>query len=379
MQNPTLPKGVHKNLEEAIKEAQPGDRILIRGTGLVELDPVELKRADTRLDILPEEGSRPILTPATKAGSLKKDAALFKLYGGSVIFEGLHFKLKTDRVPSVICMPGGGECTLRNCVITLEEGDDLSAVTFHDPKAEMMMPGSAVEKLLPRFTMENVFVRGKGNLCMVRSSRPIEMELKNCIAALEGSLLVVDPAVVDPSNMGIASIRLDQVTAVTTGPLLVERATDKPMETKGLGLVQAQVQATRCLFVPAADPPAPLISLERVDNMEQARDVFMWKDCKQNVYGYPRSEQELLAVVPDKPAGTMPTPERMDRDRWLTKWRESDYIFGEVRFQVEATRPAAARPEDYAVKPPVGHPAGTGEMTHYGADVDVLRKRFYQE
>ena len=91
----------------------------------------------------------------------------------------------------MVVLPGGGQLEIRNSVITLEEGEDPSAaVLLTDPRGEMMMGGTgqAEQADPPKVTIENVFVRGKGRLLAVRQSRPFELDVKNALAALDGTL-----------------------------------------------------------------------------------------------------------------------------------------------------------------------------------------------
>ena len=139
------------------------------------------------------------------------------------MLDGLHFRLPAGRVPAVVVLPGGGQLEIRNSVITLEESEDPSAaVLLTDPRGEMMMGGTGPAEQMPtppKVTIENVFVRGKGRLLSVRQSRPFELDVKNALAALDGTLIDIDPSTTDPSAFGSGTVHLSRVTAYLGGGL----------------------------------------------------------------------------------------------------------------------------------------------------------------
>ncbi|MCE9532951.1 MAG: hypothetical protein K8T89_17775, partial [Planctomycetes bacterium] len=376
-ENKTLPNNVYRSLVKALDDLKKGDVLLIRHNGPLELDPIEFKKPDTDITIRPDENHRPILIP--RIPTLKKDPALFKLFGGQLTLEHLRFRLKADRTPAIVALPGGGHCTFRSCYATLEEGDDLSVVSLADPKGEMMMMGMASPEKwpTPRITIENTFIRGRGRLLQVNASRPFDLKVKDSLVVLDGSFMQIEPSTSDLTEAAPATATLENVTTFLTKHLLTERATEKRTEAKGLGLVQVQVHATRCLFVPAQDHAA-LVALDRIDNMEQMESVFQWKDCRQNVYGY-KSDQVILQIQPDN-MDTAMRLERIERDRWLGKWREGEYAFGEVNFSVvPATRRFdGIKPGDFELKSIIP-PLKPEDPSVFGAPIEGLRKLFSEE
>jgi len=370
-----LPAGVYRSLDKALLDMAKGDTLLIRHNGLLEVDPIEFKKADTELTIRADEGHRPILMP--RVPTLKKEGALFKLFGGQLTLEGLRFRLKADRAPAVVSLPGGGQCTFRDCSATLEEGDDLALVSLADPRGEMMMMGAvAPEKWpTPRIAIENSFVRGRGRALTVHASRSFDLRVKGCLVVLNGSLIGVEPTTVDMGDVVGSQVTLDRVTAYLTRPLLSERAADKKPEGKGHGLVPVQIQATACLFVPAAES-VPLVSLEHVDTLDQADNLVQWRDGKGNLYAF-KPDQVLLHVMPEN-TDNAALIERIVPERWLARWKEADAAFADVNFSVV---PATKRFDgvklgDFDVKSIVPAPKTDSPV---GAPIELLRRTFIDE
>jgi serine/threonine protein kinase len=367
----TPPANVYQSLDKAVLDLKKGDVILIRHNGDLDVDLTEFPKPDTDVTIRPDENYQPVLIP--KAPRFAKDTALFKLYFGQIVLENLRFRLKPDRARAILAIPGGGQCTFRNCSITLEEADDLCVVTLADPRVEMMMGMNPPEKWpTPRIVVENSFIRGRGRLLSVLGSRQFDLYLKGSLAVLDGSLINVEPSA-DHSETMPAQVTLDHVTTYLTRNLVAEKASEKRADAKGVGLAPLQVHPTNCLFVPAGEQ-AFLVSLDRIDSMEQMESVFDWKDARQNVYGF-KSDQVMLLVQPEN-MDTAMRLERIDRDRWLGKWREAEYVFGDVNFSVipAGRRFDGVKPGDFEVKSITNPPLKPEDPTDIGAPIETLRK-----
>ncbi len=366
----TPPANVYQRLDKAVLDLKKGDVILIRYSGELDVELTEFPKPDTDVTIRPDENYQPVLIP--KAPSLKKDTALFKLYFGQLVLENLRFRLKADRARAVLAIPGGGQCIFRNCSVTLEEADDLSVVTLADPRGEMMMGMNTPEKWpTPRIVMENSFIRGRGRLLSVLGSRPFDLNVKGSLAVLDGSLINIEPSN-DHSETMPAQVTLDHVTTYLTRNLVAEKASEKRADAKGLGLTPLQVHPTNCLFVPAVEQTS-LVFLDRIDSMEQMESVFDWKDARQNIYGF-KSDQVMLLVQPEN-MDTAMRLERIERDRWLGKWREDEYAFGEVNFSVipAGRRFDGVKPGDFEVKS-INPPSKAEYSSSVGAPIETLRK-----
>jgi serine/threonine protein kinase len=323
-----LPPGVFATLAKALASVRSGDTLLIRHTGRLEVDPSEFTRKDTNLIIKPDAGHKPVLVPAPAV--LKRAAGLFKLYGGRLVLDGLHFRLQADRAPSIAVVPGGAHLEIRNAVISMEDGEDLSAVTLTDPRGEMMMGGTKPEGWpVPKLTLENVFIRGKGRLLAVKGSRPFELSVKNALAALDDTMIDIEPSSADPSSAGSGIVQLTRVTAYLSGSLLHVRASDRKSEMGPTGLTRTEISATGCVFAPAATAQEPFVRADRIDTHEQAERLVSWRG-RNNVYGYDKKKIMLelrptdIEVMPIKP---------IDGDRWLAMTFEEGDPFASVFFE----------------------------------------------
>ncbi|HEX3150702.1 MAG TPA: serine/threonine-protein kinase [Gemmataceae bacterium] len=327
-----LPPGVYPTLARALAAVGRSGTLLIRHSGKLEVDPFEFTKSRTNITIKPDGNSRPILVPAPAA--LKRTDGLFKLFAkqseGRLVLDGLHFRLPAGRAPAVAVLPGGGQLEIRNCVITMEEGEDLAAVVLTDPRGEMMMMGTTgpAEWPLPKVTFENVLIRGKGRLLAVKGSRPFELDVKNALAALDSTLIDIDPSTADPSNAGSGIIRMSRVTAYLGGSLLHFRASDKKTDMGTTGLAKTEITANNCVFAPAGSMADPLVRADRLDSKEQVDKWFVWRG-KENVYGYDKKK----VVLEIRPADQDVMPLKMiEGDRWLEMSLEEGDPFAEVGF-----------------------------------------------
>jgi serine/threonine protein kinase len=326
-----LPPGVYPTLGRALTAVGRVGTLLIRYTGRLPVDPYEFTRYSTNVTIKPEGDSKPILVPAT---TLKRADGLFKLYakngGGRLVLDGLHFRLPAGLVPAVAVLPGGGQLEIRNSVITMEEGEDLTAVLLTDPRREMMMEGDGPSALpSPKVTFENVFVRGKGRLLAVRQSRPFELDVKNTMAALDSNLIDIDPSTIDPSALGSGTVRLNRVTTYLGGSVFHIRGAERKTEQTPLGLAKTDVSATNCVFALAGGSGEPLVRTDRMESREQVKDWLVWSG-KDNVYGYDRK-----GVVLEIRTNDMMPPKPVDGDGWLGMVQEDGNPFAAVRFSAD--------------------------------------------
>jgi serine/threonine protein kinase len=364
-----LPPGVYATLAKALASIRTGDTLLIRHTGRLEVDPCEFTRKDTNLTIKPDTGHRPILVPSPSG--LKRASGLFKLYGGRLVLDGLHFRLPSDRAPAVAVLPGGGQLEIRNAVITMEDGEDLSAITFTDPRTEMMMGTARPDTWpVPKVALENVFLRGKGRLLSVKGSRPFELDVRNGLAALDSSLIDIEPSTADPSSAGSGIVRLNRLTAYLSGCLLQFRAADRKSEMGPTGLARTEITATGCVFTPAAGTSEPFVRADRIDTRDQAERWLSWRG-KNNAYGYDKKKVILelrptdIEAMPVKP---------IEGDRWLEMVIEEGDPFSGVFFEYklpdagQTRKFLGVRPIDFrAVRFDPPRPDGT----ETGAPADV--------
>lgn len=327
-----LPPGVYPTLARALAAVGRSGTLLIRHTGRLEVDPFEFTKSNTNVTIKPDGNSKPVLVPAPAA--LKRTDGLFKLFakqsGGRLVLDGLHFRLPAGRAPAVAVLPGGGTLEIRNSVITMEEGEDLAAVALTDPRGEMIMMGMTgpAEWPIPKITFENVFIRGKGRLLAVKGSRPFELDVKNALAAIDSTLIDIDPSTADPSAAGSGMVRMNRVTAYLGGSLLHFRASEKKAEMGPAGLARTEITANNCVFTPAGSTADPLVRADRLDSKEQVEKWFGYRG-KENVYGYDKKK----VVLEIRPADVEVMPLKMiEGDRWLEMTLEEGDPFTEVGF-----------------------------------------------
>jgi hypothetical protein len=326
-----LPPGVFPTLARALAAVRRGDTLLIRYTGRLEVDPTEFTKPNTDLTIKPEPGSKPVLVPSP--AGLKRADGLFKLFGkqggGRLVLDGLQFRLPAGRAPAVAVLPGGGSLEIRNSVITMEDAEDLAVVSLIDPRNEMNMGTAGPESWpVPKVTVENVFVRGKGRLLAVKGSRPFELDVKNALAALDSTLIDIDPSTADPAAAGSGVVRLSRVTAYLAGSLIHFRAAERKAEMGPAGLARTDVTANNCVFAPAGATADPLVRADRVDTKDQLSRWFGWQG-KENVYGYNKSKV-VLEMRPSDPEAMMQS--RIDGDAWLALTLEEGDPFADVGF-----------------------------------------------
>src|SRR5262249_55759914 len=145
--------------------------------------------------------------------------------------EGLEFRLSPGRsefrAQTVAAVMGDGRCTLKDCVVTLEESRDvpLSVVTLADTTGVMKVAPPSLQQQVPDVRIEASFIRGMGSLVKVGASRLFTLSVEDSLLALDGSLLVVDG---NPREQGLrpphAEVSLKQVTVYLTEHLIWLRA-----------------------------------------------------------------------------------------------------------------------------------------------------------
>ncbi len=319
--------GRYRTLRLAIEEANPGDEILIKHTGLLPVEPIRLEKAQTDVTIKPYRQHKPILT---LGGTTERDAALFRLHDGKLKFEDLEFQLEPSRAEfkaqTVVMIIGDGLCEFRGCLLTLASANNvpLSAVTLMtDPNSVMQMDPQGTRTQVARVHLENCFVRGGGDFMTVRSSRPFALEANDTLAALDGSFLVVDGNPKEVAQRPAVQIVLKQVTTYLGEHLICLRKDEARAN-----LVPTQVvQAFGCLFH-SSKGNRSLVHLDGVETEEQMRRAFAWGEGRQNVYsGY----LQLLDQLP--PRDSMATIPPYDQEKWKTfTSKDTDGRFQRARF-----------------------------------------------
>jgi serine/threonine protein kinase len=357
----------YRTLRQALEDAKPGETIVsIKKDGLFRVDPIQLDKAGVNVTIKAHPGYHPILTIGE---TRDKNAALFHLHDGQLTLEQLEFRLLPGRseftAQAVVAVMGNGQCTLRDCVITLETKEiPLTLVTLPDASGVMQM-GPSLQQQSPKVSIENCFVRGAGDLLSLRTSRPFELKVEDSLVALDGSLVIVDGNSKEASTrMGHSEITLKQVTTYLTEHLIWLRAS-KEESRSGKGLVRTHVSSvTNSLFVSGTGGRA-LVHLDGVDTDDQMRRFLTWGDSQHNAYsGFER----LLDQQPQQPDSM--APPAYGTTQWKDFTQEQGGRFDRVRF----SSPLA--PETFAKATPADFkPKAEANWQGYGVDVERLLER----
>jgi hypothetical protein len=345
-------------LPQALSAAEPGDVILIRHDGELSVEPTLL---DKEVTIRPARDCNPILVLSTR----EKNASMFRLHDTKVRFQNLAFRLapaqKGFESQAIVTVVGDGMCAFEKCVLTLAEamGCTLSAVVLADPSTVMMPkePRPGVGPLGPSLTFESCFIRGSGDLVWCRASRPFLLTAEDTLAALGGSILLIDAGNYDASAEASAKsdIRFTRVTAAVGGSLL--RLV--PAKENLKGIVPVHWTPKQCLFVSqgGGDSAPALIDILGGQASEEAlKQKLVWSPGT-NAYGFP----EFL----DQPSSDIklmrPTPFKWDTWKTFTGEMNSRTL-DMVKFNDIPDNLARARPGQFVLP----------DLKDFGANTEKL-------
>src|SRR5262249_29198973 len=150
-------------------------------------------------------------------------AAIFVMSDGKLRLEDLEFKLRPSNAEylsqSVVNLLGGGQCTMKDCAVTLDRAGRETALHV----ASLSEPGKAMMKMdsaPPTLEMENCIVRGDGDLALSRGGQPFDIRLRNSLAVLRGSLLQIVQAEAGAAGAQRSALSLVHVTSYLDGPVL---------------------------------------------------------------------------------------------------------------------------------------------------------------
>jgi len=361
---------IYPRLNSAINDAKPGDTILLKhgNDRLIKIDMVRLEKPDIDLTIKPYEGFHPILTLGR---STESEAGMFRLHEGKLRLKDLEFLLTSDPTDyqsrAVVSIVGDGECQISNCVVTLDKGDgnpdrDFALFTLVDTANVMKMEPQAPPRT-PDIRVENCFIRGKGELLAVRSSRPFHLLADKSLVVLDGNLLAVKGASREVALQPASTLNLNHVTTYLTHHLVCLRATEQQgKNTKGL--VQTQVaSATDCLFAAAADKS--LVHLDGVDTQDEMTKYFGWAESRNNNF----SNYENRYLDQQAP-GQVGGPAPFDRANWEQFTNSNGGRYETVKFSAHPPPDSSlihVRKTDFRLVP-----TSTPAAPDYGAVIDDL-------
>jgi len=196
--------------------------------------------------------------------------------------------------------------------VTLDKGDsnpdrDFAMLTLVDTANVMKMEPQATPHT-PEIRVEKCFIRGKGEMMAVRSSRPFRLLADKSLVVLDGNLLSVKGSSREVPIQPPCSITLSRVTTYLTQHLICLRATEQQgKNTKGL--VQTQVaSATECLFAAATDKS--LVHLDGVDSLDDMMKYFLWTENRNNDFS------KFDRLLDQQAPGQVGAPPPYDRAKW---------------------------------------------------------------
>jgi serine/threonine protein kinase len=358
--------GVYPGLAEAVLAVRPGDTILIRHNGELATDFIRLnKKNQSDLTIRPQRGFRPVLTLSKDTS--EDDTALIRVYDGKLHLAGLEFRVRPSnkdfKVQAVVALMGLGDCSIADCVATLDRGGQeavvLALATLNETgKMKRDMPTARSRDVGPRLRLENCFVRGEGDLFWGRVSRPCKLELNNCLAALKGSLLNLEisaDASAPPAAHKVVT-SLSHVTTYLSGHL-IRLGGGKDIK----NLVPLTCSANTCLFMPGPSGRS-LVYLDGSDTEDKTvRDKFTWT-------GGPNGYGNFSALL-DQPA----TGEAMPSAMSVTKWKELPDE-SSSKFGIKLKAPPAADLPFTQMEPGQFDPGESTDTSdpRWGADLSTL-------
>jgi serine/threonine protein kinase len=352
--------GLYPSLVQAVSSARAGDTILIRKNGEMGMDPVQLnKKGLSDLTIRPARRFKPVLVLGETTDA---DTALFRVHEGRLLLEGLEFRLMPSRrltMQTLVALVGDGECTLRQCVATLQRSGEtrlaLATLAAAGKVMALDMPAARTGDQGPKLTLDGCFIRGEGDLLWTKASRPFGLEMKKSLAALSGSLVNIEigPDAAAPPETQRTQVSLRNVTTWLGGSLLRFSTGKDPR-----GLVPVTCKASGCLFVPAG-PGKTMISLEGSDTEEKAlRDKFTWE-------GGPNTYGTFGALQKQTPAGEeMATPPVT-----VAQWKALSGEEGSL-FAVELVKAPSVETRFWQIEP--GHLTPPKEAIDSGATLSLL-------
>jgi serine/threonine protein kinase len=308
--NEDLPPGHYKRLSKLLDDARSGDTILIVGNGPIPVPKVELQaptadRGEFKLTFKPAPGSHPVLVCSPQNND--RDAALFRLVGGEVEFQDLHFRLRPGERDSVAAVNvlGGRKCTFTRCAFTLEEENEkaAAAVSVSDPGRKMVMMTPAAGRPVPEVEFHQCFVRGRGRGVWVPDGQVFKLTVENSLTAVFGPVVLLQGAGKDVAAANRSAVRLTRSTCVLGGPL-IELFGGRAGEMRGNGLAPVEVTADGCLFAAAPLAGRSLVELNGV-NPEEVKpksdaSPLTWKTEKGNRYA---NFEPTVAAMVARPGG----------------------------------------------------------------------------
>jgi hypothetical protein len=177
----------------------------------------------------------------------------------------------------------------------------------------MMM--DAANRPVPEVKFENCVIRGKGRGVWVKVSRPVRVEVRHSLAALDGALYLAEGS---GKPTGESTLTLNRVTAFVGGPVVELRGGNVLIaEMRASGLPRLNVHADACLFAAVPGAGRPIVEIDNIDPSEAMR-LFTWNVSIANRYAnFPR-DAAYMTVRP----GSDLNPKDWNWNDWFGESRE---------------------------------------------------------
>lgn len=348
----SLPANVFDNLALALAALKPGDKLLIRGRGVIEVPALPaITKADFRATIRPEdEKASLILTPIDPT---RRDSAMFRIEDGDIRFERIEFRLKPSlakagdiRSQSIVALAGGRRCEFSRCILTLNQQKDerLAAVALVD-QSEQMRPSETPRR--PLIRMEDCMVRGRGRVVWATAAAPFDFAASNTLLALNSPVVEVDPPTAAFPAGSAIGLQFSQVTGWLGAGLLDVRC-GKPLDDKPGLFLPVDIRTDGCLFAPVGGATVPLAAVLGADVNQWERYVT-WSAGVASAYANYAESGLFLEVAGDDPDGKS---KRLDFAEGLLHIKEKASALGKALFfkEPDAEKFAGLQPDDAAVK-----------------------------
>jgi hypothetical protein len=151
---------------------------------------------------------------------------------------------------------------------------------------DMEMDTSQLLRRPPEIEFSDSLLRGECELFFVKQAEGARFTLRDCIVALDGTLLHAQGSMELPVDNAQWELTLDHVTAVLNGGLVEMESGDMPRK-----LIPLQITATNNIFSTTASGPAsePLVSTSGPAPAEDLRRLLIWngqKNCYDRFQGF---------------------------------------------------------------------------------------------
>jgi hypothetical protein len=178
---------------------------------------------------------------------------------------------------SVVHLGESAQCLFKNCVFSLRANHNvqLNVVTLVD--LAQMMKADSPPVFPARADFQDCFIRGKGNVVALRGCRLLEVEVKNSLIALDGSLLNIETAAKPmPMSQGV-QWKMERSSIFTSDSLFAFQSSKS-----GKVLTKSDARISRCLLV-SLDPEKPVVQLDRTISADLGK-YLSWENCNENYF-----------------------------------------------------------------------------------------------